>query len=98
MSAHNDHMLATLARIGAGRECDVVLQDKAVSRLHAEVRAARGGVLVVDLDSRNGTRVNNAMIKEAFVPVEGRFVVGETTIRVIDAGRDGRLVKKSRLL
>jgi hypothetical protein len=48
--------------LGAGRECDVVLVDRKVSRVHAEVRAGTGGVVVVDKDSRNGTRVNDALI------------------------------------
>jgi DNA-binding NtrC family response regulator len=72
--------------IGAGRECDLVLIDRKVSRTHAEVRAAPGGVVVVDRDSRNGTRVNDALVKQAFVPVGGRFVVGESRIRVVDDG------------
>jgi DNA-binding NtrC family response regulator len=78
--------LGLFARIGGSRDCDIVLGDKAVSRVHAEVRAAKDGVIVVDRDSRNGTRVNDALIKEAFVPVGGFFVVGESTIRVKDAG------------
>jgi DNA-binding NtrC family response regulator len=72
--------------VGAGRECDLVLVDRKVSRIHAEVRAATGGVVVVDRDSRNGTRVNDALVKEAFVPVGGHFVLGASRARVVDDG------------
>jgi DNA-binding NtrC family response regulator len=78
--------LGLFARIGGGRDCDIVLGDKAVSRVHAEVRAAKNGVIVVDRGSTNGTRVNDALVKEAFVPIGGSFVVGTSTIRVRDGG------------
>jgi len=45
--------------IGRSRECDVVLEDRNVSRRHAEVRVGPGGVWTVhDLGSTNGVRVN----------------------------------------
>jgi DNA-binding NtrC family response regulator len=78
--------LGLITIIGAGRECDVVLKDRAVSRRHAEVRAAPGGVVVTDCDSRNGTKVSGANIKDAFVGVGGTFTVGASTIRVLDEG------------
>ena len=78
--------LGLYARIGGKSDCNIVLGDKTVSRVHAEVRAARGGVIIVDRDSRNGTRVNDALAKEAFVPIGGFFVVGESIIRVRDGG------------
>jgi DNA-binding NtrC family response regulator len=78
--------IGLVATIGAGRECDVVVGARAVSRLHAEVRAAAGGVVVVDKDSRNGTRVNGALIREAFVAVGNTFVIGDLVVRVVDQG------------
>lgn len=45
--------------IGRSRECDVVLEDRNVSRRHAEVRVGPAGVWTVhDLGSTNGVRVN----------------------------------------
>jgi hypothetical protein len=45
--------------IGRSRECDVVLEDRNVSRRHAEVRAEPSGAWTVhDLGSTNGVRVN----------------------------------------
>ena len=44
--------------IGRLDTCDVVLDDPTVSRNHAEVRREGDGFELVDLGSRNGTRVN----------------------------------------
>ena len=44
--------------IGRLDTCDVVLDDPTVSRNHAEVRRDGEGFELVDLGSRNGTRVN----------------------------------------
>jgi FhaA, N-terminal domain/FHA domain len=46
--------------IGRSRECDVVLEDRNVSRRHAEIRHEPGGAWTVhDLGSTNGVRVND---------------------------------------
>ena len=47
--------------IGRARNCDVVLRDPSVSKLHAHFRVLPDGKLeLVDLDSQNGTCVNHA--------------------------------------
>ncbi|MEZ5362933.1 MAG: FHA domain-containing protein [Bryobacterales bacterium] len=43
--------------IGRGTDCDLVLDDDAVSRRHAELRLEPGGWTIVDLQSSNGTFV-----------------------------------------
>lgn len=48
--------------IGRGEECHLVLDDSLVSRRHAVLRAAQEHVLVEDMGSRNGVRVNGARI------------------------------------
>jgi predicted component of type VI protein secretion system len=45
--------------IGRSRECEVVLDDRNVSRRHAEIRVDASGTWTVhDLGSTNGVRVN----------------------------------------
>lgn len=44
--------------IGRDAACDLVISDPTVSRRHAELRYADYGWLLVDLASRNGTRLN----------------------------------------
>lgn len=51
--------------IGRGKECDVILADRKVSRRHARISRNGADTLVEDLGSKNGTCVNGN-------PVEGR--------------------------
>lgn len=43
--------------LGRSPECDVRVEDTSVSRIHARVELNERGVTIVDLGSRNGTRV-----------------------------------------
>ena len=45
--------------LGTGAECDVRLKDEAVSTRHASIRRLPEGLVLTDLDSTNGTFVNN---------------------------------------
>ncbi len=45
--------------IGRGTECAIVINDTSISRCHAQVLRQANGNYVQDLDSRNGTTVNN---------------------------------------
>jgi len=58
--------------------------DPALSRQHARFTPSPDGALLVeDLGSTNGTRVNGAMIRGSFVAHPGDVVqVGETTMRI----------------
>jgi adenylate cyclase len=60
---------------------DLVVNDGRASRLHAVVRKLQSGYTVVDLNSANGTYVNEKRIKEQLLR-EGDVVrIGETTFR-----------------
>lgn len=50
-------------RIGRDTRNDIVLDDKSVSRFHAEVRAEGNAYFIVDLKSRNGVWVNGQQAK-----------------------------------
>ena len=45
--------------IGRGIECDIVINDISISRCHVQVLRQANGNFVQDLDSRNGTTVND---------------------------------------
>lgn len=63
--------------IGRSPECHITLDDALVSRKHARIAFGDGGPDIEDLASRNGTRVN------------GRFILGRSTIRDGDRLRFG---------
>jgi len=62
--------------LGRGRDCDIVLDDLLSSRHHARL-AVGEGVAITDLESRNGTFVNDARIEgETPLPHGSRIRVG----------------------
>ena len=51
--------------LGSSPECDVQLEESGVSARHAEIRMLEGGQLLLkDLGSETGTRLNGERIKE----------------------------------
>jgi len=67
-------------RIGKAPDNELVLLDDTVSRHHCELLRADGGVLVRDLGSTNGTRVQGAKVSEAIVQPGAVLRVGEVEI------------------
>ncbi|HUA94294.1 MAG TPA: FhaA domain-containing protein, partial [Acidimicrobiales bacterium] len=67
--------------IGRLPECTIVLNDPNVSRRHAEVRRRGSEVVVADLGSTNGTKVNGAQVRERVLEEGDEITVGSTTIR-----------------
>jgi predicted component of type VI protein secretion system len=64
-------------------EADVSIDDEEVSRRHALVRPAGGGIEILDLGSRNGTWVNGVRIAGATPLAHGDGVrLGRTSLRV----------------
>ncbi|MFL5705571.1 MAG: FHA domain-containing protein [Ktedonobacteraceae bacterium] len=54
-----------LITIGRGSECNIVINDASISRVHAQILRQANGMYVQDLSSRNGTKVND---KELYAP------------------------------
>ena len=57
-----------LVRIGRDAGNQISPQGAGLSRMHAELRQTEAGWRVVDLDSRNGTYVAGARVREALLP------------------------------
>ena len=53
-----------LTVIGRHPECQVIVEDSAVSRKHAQIVQRDGNYFVEDLDSRNGTHLNEKAVHE----------------------------------
>ncbi len=70
-----------IGRAGHGPRWDVTLQDRAVSRPHAEIVRREGAFVLSDLQSANGTLVNGAVIVEPHSLKEGdALTIGETVL------------------
>jgi DNA-binding NtrC family response regulator len=70
--------------VGSADGNDLVLTDPTVSGFHLELKRRRDGVLVVDLESTNGTFVGDARIERAVLARDARLRVGRTTLGIAD--------------
>jgi Protein of unknown function (DUF3662)/FHA domain len=67
--------------IGRLPESGVMVTDPNASRRHAEIRRVGNDVVVVDLNSTNGTRVNGATVRERKLADGDQIVIGTTVLR-----------------
>ena len=70
--------------VGRGEGCDVLLDDRDCSRQHAEATRDAEGVLLRDLGSKNGIVVAGRSLSERRLKSAEEFVLGRTTLRMID--------------
>jgi len=66
--------------VGRLPECPIVLADPNVSRRHAEFRRVGDAIVVTDLGSTNGTRVNGVAVREQNLASGDEVSVGSTTL------------------
>jgi len=62
--------------VGRDPKNDIVLDDRRISRRHAEVRLRLGRYTLYDLQSTNGTFVNGRRIAEMVLSDEDRITIG----------------------
>ena len=74
-------------RVTLGRtiDADIVLNDKMISRCHAEIAwdPECGSFAVIDLDSTNGTIVNNRKIERCEVQDGDKIFLGSTILKFV---------------
>src|SRR5206468_4622123 len=68
--------------VGRAVTSDVPIYDPTISRRHAEVSLADGGVKVKDVGSSNGTFLNGARITEAIALENDVITFGKVAFRV----------------
>src|SRR5882672_11025137 len=64
--------------LGRSPDCDIVLEDDGVSREHARLLVSGGRVIVEDLESRNGTFVNEERVEKRALRAGDRVRLGPT--------------------
>ena len=68
--------------VGRAPGADFILDAALVSRLHCRLEAEGEGLLVVDLDSTNGTFVNDKRVERARLASGDRLRVGRVELTV----------------
>jgi transcriptional regulator with GAF, ATPase, and Fis domain len=97
---------ADVIRVGKADENDLVITDETVSRVHFEIVRDAKGYLLRDLNSTNGTFLDGAEIKEAYIragsviaagAAELKFTPFEERIEILPSDREsmGEMVGKS---
>ncbi len=83
-----------IGRVGAAAGSDLKLDDKAVSRVHCEIRVGKDGITLKDLGSTNGTFVDGVRVRDADVAPGALVRVGGSTFRV-EVGNEPEFVDVS---
>jgi FHA domain len=74
--------------VGRARNCDIVMRDPSVSKLHAHFRVGGPKLELVDIDSQNGTRVNGRQLaphQPAQVSNGDTILFGSVAAKLVDA-------------
>ena len=70
------------ARIGRGRDNDIVLRDERVSRRHGQLSARQGNLVFTDLGSTNGSFVNGTRVSEIVLGSGDVVRLGNSTLTI----------------
>jgi diguanylate cyclase (GGDEF)-like protein len=79
-------LLTDAITVGRGDDCDIQIPDHSVSRRHAEVQHAENGIVVTDLQSTNGTFVNDQPVTTARLHDGDYLRVGNCIYRFLAGG------------
>jgi DNA-binding CsgD family transcriptional regulator len=80
-----------LAILGRSSKCECVVDDRSISRRHAQLRAKNGELQVVDLESRNGTFFDEERIQTCQVKPSQIILFGAVKFQVEIADSSGEL-------
>ncbi|WP_438000361.1 sigma 54-interacting transcriptional regulator [Sorangium sp. So ce185] len=69
-------------RIGSSEECDFVLEDPTVSRVHLILRIEGDAIRVIDAGSRNGTSIDGTQVRDAYARPDSSIAVGGSTLHL----------------
>lgn len=64
------------------KDCDFILDDRLVSRRHAELKFAENAVVIEDLQSKNGTKVNGTKVSSSKLTPNDLVSIGMTSFRI----------------
>lgn len=75
--------------VGRARNCDVVLRNPSVSKLHAHIRREpNGSWVLIDVNSHNGTSIDGARVSPSqpvVLRIGEQVTFGGMVVRVVDA-------------
>ena len=72
--------------IGRGSDCDIVVDLDSVSRRHAKIERRSGKIMVADLQSTNGTYVNELQVEEHALSDGDQVKIGNAIFKFLSGG------------
>lgn len=66
--------------VGRSPECDIMIDDRTVSRVHARISVKPERVVVEDLNSLNGTYINNDAVKRGHIEDKDTVAFGNISL------------------
>jgi pSer/pThr/pTyr-binding forkhead associated (FHA) protein len=72
-----------LTLLGRDEDCDIRLEPKSISKLHCVIAKTDGLLLIRDLGSTNGTRVNGQRVRRAALLPNDTLSVANQKYRVV---------------
>jgi pSer/pThr/pTyr-binding forkhead associated (FHA) protein len=81
--------------VGRDPQCEISHADPRLSRRHAEFSVTAQGVVVRDLDSRNGIRVNGQPVKETILAAGDVVQIAQLNVRLVEGPIENVLPTRS---
>ncbi len=75
--------LPTPVTIGREEDNHIRLNDERVSRFHAKVQEDEGRIILTDLESTNGTRVNGRLVQSHPITAGDEIILGSMRVAVL---------------
>lgn len=82
--SQRDLVIRERMTVGRDPACDISDADPRLSRRHAEFVATAAGLVVRDLESRNGIRVNGRNVREAVITPGDLVEIAHLAVRFVD--------------
>jgi len=64
------------------KDCDLILEDHFISRRHAEIKFVDNMLVIEDLSSTNGTKVNGIIVKKKQLVTNDLISIGPANLRI----------------
>lgn len=84
-SRHDQALTFDREEINIGRLMgnDIMINDRSVSGYHVKIRFHDGQAELIDLESKNGTTLNNEPVKRASLHDQDRIMIGNISVQFI---------------
>ena len=81
---------------GRSQECEIWIEDNTISRKHFKIKKSDNGYVIQDLNSTNGTYVNNKRVQTVLLSAGDKIQISKDTIIQFDFFDENRKVSEQK--